>query len=120
MEIVLSILFTLILVSFNGYFAMSEMALVSARRAVLQQKADEEGSKQAREALDVSEDSDKLLAAIQVFITLIGFGSSALATATLNTVMKRLSLPQSTTARRLTTRATTFSPLRRSSPIRLR
>ena len=83
MEIVLSILFTLILVSFNGYFAMSEMALVSARRAVLQQKADEEGSKQAREALDVSEDSDKLLAAIQVFITLIGFGSSALATATL-------------------------------------
>lgn len=83
MSIVLSILFTLILVFINGYFAMSEMALINARRAVLQQKAEEDGMKKAQDALDVSEDSDKLLATIQVFITLVGFGSTALATATL-------------------------------------
>lgn len=83
MEIFLSILFTLILVFINGYFAMSEMALINARRAILQQKVDEEGSAKAQSALDVSVDSDRLLATIQVFITLIGFGSTALATATL-------------------------------------
>lgn len=83
MDIVLSILFTLLLIVINGYFAMSEMALISARRVVLQQKAEEEGSKKAQEALDVSADSDRVLATIQVFITLVGVGSSALATATL-------------------------------------
>jgi putative hemolysin len=83
MDIFLSILFTLLLIFISGYFVMSEMALVNARRIVLQQQAEEEGSRKAQEALDISADSDKVLATVQVFITLVGFGSSALATATL-------------------------------------
>lgn len=81
MDIVYSILLTFILILINGYFSMSEMALVNARRPVLQQKADE-GSKKAARALEISSNSDRLLATIQVAITLVGFGASAAAAAT--------------------------------------
>ncbi|NTU89583.1 MAG: HlyC/CorC family transporter [Actinobacteria bacterium] len=81
MDILYSVLLTLILVLINGYFSMSEMALINARRAVLQRKA-ELGSKKAQKAIELSANSDKLLATIQVAITLVGFGASAVATAT--------------------------------------
>ena len=64
--IVLSFLFLL-----NGFFALSEIALVSARKARLEQKRIQ-GSKGARIALTLQEDSDNFLSAIQVGITLIG------------------------------------------------
>jgi putative hemolysin len=64
--LVLSFLFLL-----NGFFALSEIALVSARKARLEQKRIQ-GSKGARIALSLQEDSDNFLSAIQVGITLIG------------------------------------------------
>ncbi len=81
MDILFSVLLTLILVIINGYFSMSELALISARRAVLQQKIDE-GSKKAQTAVELAADSNRLLAAIQVAITLVGFGASAVAATT--------------------------------------
>lgn len=83
MDIAFSILLTFILVLINGYFSMSEMALISARRTALQQEADE-GDKKAQAALDISANSDRLLSAIQIFITLVGFGAAAAATNTLS------------------------------------
>jgi putative hemolysin len=82
-DIAFSILLTFILVLINGYFSMSEMALISARRTALQQEADE-GDKKAQAALDISANSDRLLSAIQIFITLVGFGAAAAATNTLS------------------------------------
>ncbi len=81
MDILFSVLLTFILVIINGYFSMSELALISARRAVLQQKIDE-GSKKAQIAVELAADSNRLLAAIQVAITLVGFGASAVAATT--------------------------------------
>jgi putative hemolysin len=76
------ILFIVGLIVLNGYFAAAEIALVSARRAVLKMKA-EEGSAAAQAALRLTEDPSRLLAAIQVGITLVGFGASATAAVTL-------------------------------------
>jgi putative hemolysin len=78
MDILFSVLLTLILVIINGYFSMSEMALINARRAVLQQQI-EEGSKKAEKAVALAAESDRLLATIQIAITLVGFGASAVA-----------------------------------------
>jgi len=76
------ILLVLVLIGINGYFAAAEIALVSARRAALKMDADE-GSQRARTALKLTEDPSRLLAAIQVGITLVGFGASATAAVTL-------------------------------------
>jgi putative hemolysin len=62
------ILFSLILV--NGLFVMSEIALVSARKARLETMA-EKGDKRARSALDLSNNPDLFLSAAQIGITLI-------------------------------------------------
>lgn len=83
MTIGLSILVTLVLILLNGFFSASEMALVNARRTKLQAEADE-GSRSAQHALDVGGDSDRLLATIQVFITLLGFFASAVSATTLS------------------------------------
>ena len=67
MEIlVLSLLFIL-----NGFFALSEIALVSSKKARLEQMRIK-GSNGAKVALKLKEDSEDFLSAIQVGITLIG------------------------------------------------
>lgn len=60
-----------ILILLNGLFAMTELALVSSKRARLQAKA-ERGSAGARTALALLDDPGGFLSAIQVGITLIG------------------------------------------------
>jgi len=65
------ILIILSLVLLNGFFAMSEMALVSSKRARLQAAADR-GSSGARTALHLLADPTGFLSAIQIGITLIG------------------------------------------------
>jgi putative hemolysin len=65
------VIFILLLILLNGFFALSEMALVSAKRGRLQAAA-ERGSLGARVALDLLADSTRFLSAIQVGITLIG------------------------------------------------
>jgi putative hemolysin len=61
------IILSLILV--NGLLAMSEIAVVSARKARLQQAA-EEGDRRARAALELAERPSDFLATVQVGITL--------------------------------------------------
>ncbi len=72
----------LALIVLNGFFAAAEMALVSARRVALRSAADE-GSANARAALDLVDEPSRFLAAIQVGITLAGFMASATAAVSL-------------------------------------
>ena len=83
MDITISLITTLVLTLINGYFSMSEMALTTAKRAVLEHDA-EEGDKRAERAIKLAADSDQLLATIQVAITLVGFASSAVASTSLS------------------------------------
>jgi putative hemolysin len=68
------ILILLLLILLNGFFALSEMALVAAKRARLQAAADQ-GRAGAKWALALMADPTSLLSAIQIGITLIGIGS---------------------------------------------
>jgi putative hemolysin len=57
----------------NGVFAMAEIAVVSARKARLKQRADE-GDARAKAALATASEPARFLSAVQVFITLLGIG----------------------------------------------
>lgn len=65
----IAILFGLILL--NGFFAMSEISLVAARKARLQNLA-QQGDKAAATALRLGEDPTFFLSAVQIGITSIG------------------------------------------------
>lgn len=60
----------------NGIFALSEMAIVSVRKSRLQVRADN-GDKQAILALELANHPEKILATIQIGITLIGILAGA-------------------------------------------
>ena len=83
MDVAISIIVTFLLTLVNGFFSASEMAVVNAKRAVLEPEA-EEGDRKARNALELSSDSGEFLATIQVAITLVGFASSAFAATSLS------------------------------------
>jgi putative hemolysin len=77
------VLVVLLLLVVNGVFAMSEIAVVSSRKARLQQRA-ESGNAGARRALEMAEKPERFLATVQVGITLVGtlagaFGGAAIA-----------------------------------------
>ncbi|HZC07399.1 MAG TPA: hemolysin family protein [Ktedonobacterales bacterium] len=74
--IILEVAITFALIVANGFFAASEIALVSARRGRLEQQA-RAGSRGARQALTLSENSDRFLATVQVGVTLISTIASA-------------------------------------------
>ncbi len=67
----------------NGIFAMSEAALISSRKARLQQRA-EAGDHGARAALELAENPNRFLSTIQIGITLIGIFSGAFGEAALS------------------------------------
>jgi len=78
MEIELILLIILLLIFINGYFAASEMALVTIKH----NKIDEliaAGNQKAQLLKKVKNDSTRYLSTIQVAITLAGFLSSAIA-----------------------------------------
>ena len=83
MDLWISIIVTFVLVLVNGYFSMSEMALVNAKHVLLQKDADE-GDVNAARALSLAQDSSQFLATIQVAITLVGFFASAAAATNLS------------------------------------
>ncbi|MEG0376358.1 MAG: hemolysin family protein, partial [Raoultibacter sp.] len=83
MDIGISIAVTFLLVLVNGFFSMSEMALVNAKRVLLEKDA-EEGDKRAEMAVGLACDSNQFLATIQVAITLVGFFASAAAATNLS------------------------------------
>ncbi|KFL36770.1 hemolysin family protein [Arenimonas donghaensis] len=60
----------LFLILCNGFFALSEMSVVTSRKARLKQQAEE--SKRAKAALDLAEHPERFLSTVQVGITLIG------------------------------------------------
>ncbi len=72
----------LFLILLNGFFAMSELAVVSARKIRLQQMA-EEGRRGAAAALSLQEDPSRFLSTVQIGITLIGVINGAVGGATL-------------------------------------
>ncbi len=72
-----------VLIIFNGIFSLPEAALLSSRRARLQNLADE-GDVGAKAALKLMDDPNRFLSTVQIGITLIGtiagvFGGSTLA-----------------------------------------
>lgn len=76
MAIGLELLLILLLVLLNGAFAMSELAIVSARRsrlAAMQRR----GSLGAAAALDLADDPQRFLPTVQVGITLVGILAGA-------------------------------------------
>lgn len=80
--VLLQILFILVLIAVNGLFAMSEIAVVSARKMRLQQRA-EAGDRGAQAALDLTTTPSRFLSTIQLGITLVGILAGAVGGATL-------------------------------------
>lgn len=66
----MEIIILLVLILINGLFVMSEIALVSARKARLETEA-EKGDERARRALELSGNPEVFLSAAQIGITLI-------------------------------------------------
>lgn len=72
----------LVLIAINGVFAMSELAIVSARAAKLKAMADS-GTRGANTALRLARDPGKFLSTVQIGITLIGIIAGAYSGSTL-------------------------------------
>jgi putative hemolysin len=77
----IEILIIIALAVANGIFAATEIAMISARRGRLQQRADE-GDPRATAAINLQEDPNRFLSSVQVGITLIGTLSGVFAGAT--------------------------------------
>src|ERR671938_1258659 len=80
--IVIELVVIVALLLVNGIFAMSELAVVSARKVRLERRA-EEGDAGARAALALATEPAEFLSAVQVGITLIGVLSGAFGGATI-------------------------------------
>lgn len=75
-ETLFEITIILLLLVLNGLFAMSEIAVVSARPIRLQQMA-QRGNRGAETALELSESPNHFLSTVQVGITLVGIFAGA-------------------------------------------
>ncbi|HWQ84591.1 MAG TPA: hemolysin family protein [Anaerolineales bacterium] len=80
-QIVVQILLILVLILINGVLSMSETAVVSARKARLQQRA-EDGDDKAKAALKLANEPSDFLSTVQIGITLVGILSGAFGGAT--------------------------------------
>ncbi len=76
-----TIIFFLLLL--NAYFAMSEIAIVSASKPMLKHLA-KQGNKRAQAALDLAENPGRFLSTVQVGITLVGILAGAYGGATIS------------------------------------
>ena len=76
------ILFIFLLILANGVFAMSEIAVVAAKKVRLQQRA-EDGDDRAKAALALARDPNQFLSTVQVGITLVGVLAGAYGGATI-------------------------------------
>ena len=65
------IIIILLLILVNGIFAMSEIAVIQARKTTLSND-EKKGSKGAKTALRLANDPDRFLSTVQIGITLIG------------------------------------------------
>jgi putative hemolysin len=85
-EILLEIVILSLLIVLNGVFAMSELAMMSARKPRLQEHANQ-GSAGARTALELANSPNQFLSTVQVGITLIGVLAGAFGGATIASVL---------------------------------
>ncbi len=76
------IIIVLVLIVLNGVFALSEFALVSAKKTRLRQRA-EEGDTRADTALKLANEPTPFLSTIQIGITLVGIFAGAFGGATI-------------------------------------
>jgi putative hemolysin len=76
------ILIIIALIFANGLFAMAEIAIVSARKARLQQRA-EDGDARAKIALELANSPSQFLSTVQIGITLVGILAGAFGGATI-------------------------------------
>jgi putative hemolysin len=67
---ILEVLLLILLLLINGIFVMSEMAVISSRKARLQQLANE-GNKRASAALELAQNPTTFLSTVQIGITLV-------------------------------------------------
>lgn len=67
----MAILIIFLLILLNGFFSMSEIALISARKNRLETSA-KKGNKSAKTALELANSPNKFLSTVQIGITLIG------------------------------------------------
>jgi putative hemolysin len=72
----LSLLLVAALALVKGFFALAETALVSARRTLLQQQA-EDGSRGAKSALALADSPNAFLTTVQIAVTLLGLAAGA-------------------------------------------
>jgi putative hemolysin len=72
----------ILLIICNGVLAMSELAIISARKTRLQQRA-EKGDTGARVALELADNPNQFLSTAQIGITLVGILAGAFGGATL-------------------------------------
>src|SRR5919107_2001395 len=87
-KVALDIILLFILFLLNGVFAMSELAIASARKTRLQQWA-EEGDERAAVALRLAEHPNRFLSTVQIGITLIGIITGFYGGATLSEPVAR-------------------------------
>ena len=78
----MEILIIFILTLLNGFFALSEIALVSVKRSRIEHLADQ-GNNRAKKILELLNNPENFLSSVQVGITLIGIISGAYGGATL-------------------------------------
>src|SRR5690554_7534464 len=78
----MEIFIILLLILLNGFFALSEIALVSVKRSRMEHLASQ-GNTRARTVLDLLKNPENFLSSVQVGITLIGIISGAYGGATL-------------------------------------
>ncbi len=83
MDIGLETLIIGLLILINGIFALSEIAIVSSRKARLQQRINE-GDHRAIKALHLAEKPNLFLSTVQIGITLIGVFAGAVGGATIS------------------------------------
>lgn len=74
---ILDILFILIFLLLNGFFSASEIAVVTSRKSFLKNLA-EKGSYRADKLLKLQSEPDRLLATVQIGVTIMGAISSAI------------------------------------------
>ena len=72
---IVEILLVVLLAVINGFFALSEMALMTSRKIRLKNMA--RSSSRARLALKLAQTPERFLSTVQVFITLLGVGTGA-------------------------------------------
>jgi putative hemolysin len=84
----LQLLFVVLLIIVNGFFAMAEIALVASRKARLQPLA-EAGNLGAQAALELKANPSRLLSTVQIGVTVIAILSGTFGEATLGEALQQ-------------------------------